>query len=69
MTTQPEFYREQAKAMHEQADAAVLDNVRDRCLRSAEAWTQMADRAERHRTSVQKTQAAKAEAEREQVPS
>jgi len=60
MSTQPEYYREQAEVMHRQAAAADLDNVRDRCLRSAEAWTQMADRAERHRASVQKTEAAKA---------
>jgi len=62
MTTQPEYYREQAEVMRRQAAAAELDNVRDRCLRSAEAWTQMADRAERHRASVQKTEAAKAAA-------
>ena len=62
MTTQPEFYRAQAQAMRDQATAANLDNVRDRCLRSAEAWEQMADRAERHRASVIKTEAAKAAA-------
>jgi len=62
MTTQPEFYRAQAQAMREQAEGAALDNVRDRCLRSAEAWDQMADRAERHRASVLKTEAAKAKA-------
>lgn len=48
--------------MHEQAQAAVLDNVRDRCLRSAAAWTEMAERAERHRRSLARTEAAKAEA-------
>lgn len=48
--------------MHEQAEGAVLDNVRDRCLRSAAAWLEMADRAERHRSSVARTAAAKAEA-------
>ena len=48
--------------MHEQAEAAILDNVRDRCLRSARAWTEMAERAERHRLSVARTAAAKAEA-------
>jgi hypothetical protein len=62
MTSQPEFYRAQAQAMRDQAAAAVLDNVRDRCLRSATAWDQMADRAERHRASVLKTEAAKAAA-------
>lgn len=29
------------------AQAATLDNVRDRCLRSEEAWMLMADRAAR----------------------
>ena len=62
MTSQPEFYRVQAQEMRDQAAAAVLDNVRDRCLRSAAAWDQMADRAERHRASVLKTEAAKAAA-------
>ena len=62
MNSHPEFYRAQALAMREQADAAVLDNVRDRCLRAADAWTEMAVRAERHRASVQKTEAIKAAA-------
>jgi hypothetical protein len=62
MSTQPEFYRAQAEEMREQARVAVLDNVRDRCLRSAAAWDEMADRAERHRASVLKTEAAKAAA-------
>jgi hypothetical protein len=62
MTTQPEYFRAQAEAMRTQADGAQLTNVRDRCLRSAEAWDQMADRAERHRRSVEKTEAAKAAA-------
>ena len=29
------------------ADAALLDNVRERCLRSEAAWSEMAARAER----------------------
>ncbi len=62
MSTQPEFYRAQAKSMREQAAGAALANVRDRCLRSAEAWDEMALRAERHKASVAKTEAAKAEA-------
>ena len=62
VTTQPEYFRAQAETMHEQAEAAVLGNVRDRCLRSAAAWTEMAERAERHRHSVARTAAAKAEA-------
>ena len=68
MTTQPEFFRAQAATMHEQAQAAVLDNVRDRCLRSAQAWTEMAERAEQHRRSVARTEAAKAAAAESAVP-
>lgn len=32
------------------ADAATLDNVRDRCLRAEAAWTAMAERAARNET-------------------
>lgn len=60
MNSQPEHYREQAQQMRDQAAAATLSNVRERCLRSAEAWEQMASRAERHRASVARTEARKA---------
>jgi hypothetical protein len=40
-------YRGNAAAAQAEADAATLDNVRDRNLRAAYAWTQMADRQER----------------------
>lgn len=62
VNSQPEFFRAQAQSMREQANSAVLDNVRDRCLRSAEAWDEMASRAERHKASVAKTEAIKAQA-------
>jgi hypothetical protein len=39
-------YRAQAQAAREAADAATLDNVRERCLRSAAAWLEMAERIE-----------------------
>lgn len=42
-----EFYRGQAATAQADADAAVLDNVRDRCLRAKAAWTHMAERIER----------------------
>ena len=32
------------------ADAAILDNVRERCLRAEAAWTEMADRAAKTET-------------------
>ena len=40
-----EFYDQRAKAALAEADQAVLENVRDRELRSAKAWREMADRA------------------------
>jgi len=41
------FYREQAAQQQGEADAAVLDNVRNRCQRAADAWRVLADRIER----------------------
>jgi hypothetical protein len=40
-----DFYDQRAKAAEAEAKQAVLDNVRDRELRSAKAWREMADRA------------------------
>ncbi len=45
VTGQLEFYRVRAEQARADADAATLDNVRERCLRAAEAWQAMADRA------------------------
>ena len=45
--TDREIYLTRAAEAREAADAATLDNVRERCLRSEEAWMLMADRAER----------------------
>jgi hypothetical protein len=39
-----EFYDQRARAAQTEADNAVLDNVRERELRSAKAWRGMADR-------------------------
>jgi hypothetical protein len=41
------FYREQEAQQQGEADAALLDNVRDRCQRAADAWRMLADRIER----------------------
>jgi hypothetical protein len=49
MADDPAFFRARAAAEHAAAEAATLDNVRDRCERAEAAWTQMADRAERTR--------------------
>lgn len=42
-----QFYLDQAVRSHAEADAATLDNVRDRCTRAAVAWEEMADRISR----------------------
>ena len=42
-----EFYHGQVAKAQSEADAAVLDNVRDRHLRAKAAWADMADRIER----------------------
>jgi hypothetical protein len=47
MSTQREFYLERAAEARAGADAATLDNVRDRWLRSAANWAEMAARSER----------------------
>ncbi|RXR30376.1 hypothetical protein [Sphingobium fluviale] len=41
------FCRTQANQARNDALSTPLDNVRERCMRSATAWEQMADRAER----------------------
>ncbi|MGI4731474.1 MAG: hypothetical protein ACRYFW_06980 [Janthinobacterium lividum] len=50
MNDNPDFYRTRADEEQANADAATLDNVRDRCERAAKAWATMADRAERTQT-------------------
>ena len=42
---QLQFYLARAAQANADAEAATLDNVRDRCRRSEEAWTTLADRA------------------------
>ncbi len=44
--SQSQIYRTQAEAAEAAAHAATLDNVRERCLRSAAAWHEMAERIE-----------------------
>lgn len=60
MSTQLEFYRARAADARADADAATLDNVRERCLRAAAAWEDMAARAERTDKARAKTAAEKA---------
>jgi hypothetical protein len=45
--TDRETFLNRANEAREQAESAMLQNVRDRCLRSEAAWREMAERAER----------------------
>jgi hypothetical protein len=42
-----QFYQARADQAREEAEAATLDNVRERCRRSEAAWTLLADRVAR----------------------
>jgi hypothetical protein len=42
-----QFYLARAAPARDEADAATLDLVRERCRRSEAAWTELADRAAR----------------------
>ncbi|MCJ8156691.1 hypothetical protein [Sphingomonas sp. LaA6.9] len=45
--THAQYCHEQARIARIDADAATLANVRDRCLRSAEVWEDLAARSDR----------------------
>ena len=45
--SQHDFYRTRAAECRAEAEAATLDNVRQRCLRAEAAWNEMAARAAR----------------------
>ena len=60
MTDRETFLARAAEA-RAAADAALLDNVRDRCLRSEAAWSEMAARAERTENLRAAKEAEKAE--------
>lgn len=53
-------YLARAAAAYAEAEAAVLDNVRDRCLRSAAAWNEMATQAQ-HIETLRAERLAKAD--------
>jgi hypothetical protein len=61
-----QFYSERARAAEVAADEASLDNVRERELRSAQAWREMADRqlridVERAKVELDRTERRAAE--------
>ena len=47
MTTQLQFYLTRAAEARADAISATLSNVRERCLRAADAWDRMAEKAAR----------------------
>ena len=57
--TDRETYLARAAEARADADSAKLDNVRDRCLRSEAAWSEMAARAERTEKMRKTLEAAK----------
>ena len=70
-----EFYDQRAKSAEAEAERAMLDNVRDRELRSAKAWREMADRAlliegERAKAEIYRAErrAAELEATQARIP-
>lgn len=62
MSSSLDFYRERAAEARREAEAAKLANVRERCLRSAEAWEVMVMRAARMERMRAEHEAAKAAA-------
>jgi hypothetical protein len=60
--TDKETYLTRAAEALKDADSTTLENVRNRCLRSAAAWTEMAERAERTERMRATLAAAKAKA-------
>jgi hypothetical protein len=62
MSSQRDFLVARANEARAEAEAATLDNVRQRCLRSAAAWEAMAVRAQRMETQRSALAAAKAAA-------
>ena len=61
MSVTHKFYTERAADARRDADAANLANVRDRCLRAAAAWENMAERAARTGKMRERLDAEKAE--------
>ncbi len=60
MSTHHQFYLDRAADARRDAEAATLANVRDRCLRAAAAWDDMANRVARTEKMRAETEAKKA---------
>ena len=55
-----QFYLARAEQARDEADAATLEHVRERCRRSEAAWTMLADRAARSEAMREKIEKMKA---------
>ena len=55
--SEADIYRARAEECFAEAERTSLENVRDRCLRSAAAWVAMAERGER--TAAMRAEKAK----------
>ena len=60
MSTHHQFYLDRAADARRHADAATLTKVRERCLRAAAAWDDMANRVARTERMRAETEAKKA---------
>ncbi len=60
MSVTNDFYRAREAEARREADAATLDNVRDRHLHAAQAWAAMAVRGEKTERRRAETEARKA---------
>jgi len=58
MVDNPGHYRTRAETERANAATATLDNVRDRCIRSALAWEELAERYEKMRLEQAKRELA-----------
>ena len=58
--SQLDFYLMRAAEARREAEAATLQNVRDRCLRAEAAWSEMAARADRGEKMRARLEAEKA---------
>ena len=56
-----QFYVERAAQARAEAEATTLDRVRERCRRSEEAWSELAERARQHEALKAADQQRKAE--------
>lgn len=65
MSATRDFYLARAEECARDAERSGLDNVRNRCLRSEQAWRQMADRL--HRSETMRATLAEAKEDKQAI--